>query len=112
MFWLAMFREAAETGGSIIFTFTPDATVGPDFLDLARKTVEDIGGEYIAIRFTRSLDQQERRIANADRSNSGKLRSVVLLCELRQQFIECAAAMPSAALTVDTSLVEPPMPLG
>lgn len=107
MFWLTMFREAAEAGQSIIFTFAPEATVSPDFPEVAAKTVGDFGGELIAIRLTLPVDEQERRIANADRGKFGKLRSLELLRQLRQQFIVCEAAMPPPALTIDTSLVEP-----
>jgi hypothetical protein len=107
MFWLTMFREAAETGQSIIFTFAPEATVSPDLPEGAAKTVGDFGGELIAIRLTLPVDEQERRIANADRGKFGKLRSLELLRQLRQQFIVCEAAMPPPALTIDTSLVEP-----
>jgi hypothetical protein len=107
LFWLTIFREAAEAGQSIIFTFAPEATVAPDFPDLAKKTVGDFGGELSAIRLTLPVNEQERRIANADRSKFGKLRSVELLRQLRRQFIACEEAMPPAVLTIDTSLVKP-----
>lgn len=107
VFWLAMFREAAEAGQSIIFTFAPEATVAPDFPHRARKTIEAFGGELIIVRLTLPVDEQERRIGNAGRSEFGKLRSVELLRQLRAQFIVCETAMPSAALTIDTSHVEP-----
>jgi hypothetical protein len=107
MFRLTMFREAAEAGQSIIFTFAPEATVAPDFPDLARKTVEHFGGELIAIRLTLPVDEQERRVANADRSKFGKLHSVELLRQLRQQFIVCEAAMPPAAMWEKLSSVRP-----
>ncbi len=107
MFWLTMFREAAEAGQSIIFTFAPEATVAADFPDVAAKTVGDFGGEIIAIRLTLPVDEQERRIANTDRGKFSKLRSLEHLRQLRQQFIACEAAMPPPALTIDTSVVEP-----
>ena len=37
-FWLAMFREAAEAGRSIIFTFAPEASVAPDFPEVRRSS--------------------------------------------------------------------------
>jgi hypothetical protein len=107
IFWLTMFREAAEAGQSIIFTIAPEATVAPDFPDRARKTVADFGGELFAVRLTLPVDEQERRIANADRASFRKLRSVELLRQLRPQLIASETAMPPAALTIDTSLVEP-----
>jgi hypothetical protein len=72
VFWLAMFREAAEAGQSIIFTFAPEATVAPDFPHRARKTIEAFGGELIIVRLTLPVDEQERRIGNAGRSEFGK----------------------------------------
>jgi hypothetical protein len=107
MFWLTIFREAAEAGRSLIFTFTPEATVAPDFLDRVRKTVGNFSGELIRIRLTVPVAEQERRIANPDRGKFGKLRSVELLRQLRPQFVACEAAMPPPALTIDTSVVEP-----
>lgn len=59
-------------------------SIAPDFPDVARKTVGEFGEEFIAIRLTLPVDEQEHRIVNADRSKFGKLRSVDLLCQLRQ----------------------------
>src|SRR5580658_9529338 len=58
-FWLAMFHEAAEAGRSLIFTFTPEATVASDFPDQVRQTVEAAGGELIFVRLTLPFDEQE-----------------------------------------------------
>ena len=101
-FWLAMFREAAEEGHSLIFTFAPEASVAADFPDRARQAVEAAGGEIIFVRLTLSRDEQERRIGNPDRAAFRKLRSLDLLRELRDQFTASEAAMPPAALTIDT----------
>jgi hypothetical protein len=106
-FWLAMFDEAAEAGHSLIFTFTPEASVAPDFPDRVRQTVEASGGEIIFVRLTLPFDEQERRIGNPDRAAFGKLRSLDLLRELRQQLIVSMAAMPPAALTIDTAATTP-----
>ena len=106
-FWLAMFREAADAGRSLIFTFTPEATVAPDFPDRVRQAVEAAGGEIIFVRLTLSRDEQERRIGNPDRAAFGKLRSLDLLRQLRDQFTASEAAMPPAAFTVDTGATKP-----
>jgi hypothetical protein len=107
LFWLTMFREAAEAGTSIIFTFAPEATVAADFPARARTAIAAFGGELLLVRLTLPVDEQERRIANADRAAFGKLRSLGLLRQLRDQFTACEAAMPSPALTIDTVLTEP-----
>ena len=106
-FWLAMFHEAAQAECSLIFTFTPEATVAPDFPDQARQTVEAGGGEIIFVHLTLSPDEQERRVGNPDRAAFGKLRSLDLLRELRDQFTASEAAMPPAALTIDTGATKP-----
>jgi len=106
-FWLTMFREAGEAGQSVIFTFCPEATVAPDFADRAKRTVESVGGELLLVRLALTIEEQERRIENDDRLGFGKLRSPDLLRRIRGELLACEAAMPQAALTIDTGLVEP-----
>ena len=106
-FWLAMFREAAEADHSLIFTFAPEASVAPDFPDRARQAVEAAGGEVTFVRLTVPRDEQERRIGNPDRAAFGKLRSLDMLSELRDQLTASEAAMPTAAFTIDTGITTP-----
>jgi len=106
-FWLTMFREAAEAGTSIIFTFAPEATVAPGFAERAKAAIEASGGEIALVRLTVPRDEQERRIDNASRGEFGKLRSLELLRQLRAEFDRCEAAMPPALLTIDTMMTEP-----
>jgi hypothetical protein len=106
-FWLAMFRESAEAGRSMIFTFAPEGSVAPDFPDRAKALVEAAGGETIFVRLIVSPEEQERRIGNVDRAQFGKLRSLDLLKELRGQFIASEAEMPPAALTINTDVTGP-----
>ncbi len=107
MFWLTMFREAAEADRSIIFTFAPEATVVPGFPERTRQTIATFGGDMMVVRLTLPVSEQERRIGHPSRGEFNKLRSVEILRQLRGQFLECEAAMPPAALTIDTSLMEP-----
>jgi hypothetical protein len=101
-----MFREAGEAGQSVIFTFCPEATVAADFADRAKRTVESVGGELLLVRLALTIEEQERRIENDDRLGFGKLRSLDLLRRIRGELLACEAAMPQAALTIDTGLVE------
>lgn len=101
-FWLDTFRGAAASGRSLIFTFAPEPTVAPDFPDRARAMIAGSGGETVFVRLSVSPESQERRLGNVDRAAFGKLRSIDLLRELRDQFAACDAAMPTPALTVDT----------
>ena len=59
------------------------------------------------MRLTVSREEQERRIGNPDRAAFGKLRSLDLLRELRDQFAASEAAMPPAAFTIDTGANKP-----
>jgi hypothetical protein len=108
-FWTTMFREAGEAGQSLIFTFCPEAIVSPDFPYKVRDTIESIGGETIFVRLTLSIAEQERRIGSIDRAEFNKLRSLALLRRIRDELSECEAAMPPAAMTIDTACVEPRM---
>ena len=106
-FWLAMFHEASEAGHSLIFTFAPEASVAADFPDRARQVIEAAGGEIIFVRLTLSRNEQEKRIGNPDRAAFGKLRSLDLLRELRDQFTASEAAMPPADFTIDSGTTKP-----
>jgi hypothetical protein len=106
-FWLDMFGEAAKSGRSLIFTFAPEATVASDFPRRAGSVIEEHGGEIVFVRLILPTDEQERRIGAQSRGEFGKLRSLELLRQLRGQFAACEAAMPPAALTIDTALIEP-----
>ncbi len=102
-FWLAMLGEAADRGRSVIFTFTPEASVAPDFPLRAQSRVEQAGGQVLFVQLVVPAPEQERRLGNPDRRVFGKLHALQLLRELRQQFAECEAAMPAPALTIDTA---------
>ena len=87
-FWLAMFREAADASRSMIFTFAPEASVSSDFPERARQQIELAGGQVDFVRLVVPQEEQERRLANPDRAQFGKLSSVDLLRQLRPQFDE------------------------
>lgn len=106
-FWLAMFREAAAAGRSLIFTFAPESSVRPGFPLEAQGIFEAAGGETVFIRLTVAPEEQERRIGNPGRAEFGKLRSLELLRELRAEFAACEAVMPASALTIDTGTADP-----
>lgn len=106
-FWLDVLREAAAAGRSTIFTFAPEPSVAPDFPERARQTVAANGGETVFVRLTLSQDEQERRIANADRARFGKLTSLALLRDLRRDFAAAEAAMPESRLTIDSGRTPP-----
>jgi chloramphenicol 3-O-phosphotransferase len=106
-FWLATFREAAQAGRSLIFTFAPELSVEPGFPGRARAAVAAFRGEMPMFQLTLPWEEQERRIDNESRGEFGKLRSLELLRQLRGNFTAAEAAMPPADLTIDTMLVQP-----
>jgi hypothetical protein len=106
-FWLSVFREAAQAGRSLIFTFCPEGTVAPGFPDRALAAIAPFGGEMPMVCLTVPAEEQERRIDNESRGEFVKLRSLDLLRQLRADFSAAEAAMPPAALTIDTTLVQP-----
>ena len=81
--WLSVFRQAARTDVSLIFTFAPERTVRPEFPHAAESTVRSEGGRilFVALRYPES--ELERRLPEPSRSAFGKLRSVERYRELR-----------------------------
>ncbi len=106
-FWLEIFSEAAAAQRSLIFTFAPESTVTGDFVAKASAVVEAGGGKIAFVRLTISDAEQERRIANADRAQFGKLVSRDLLAELRPMFRAAEAAMPEPLISIDTERTNP-----
>jgi hypothetical protein len=106
-FWLTVFREAAAAGRSLIFTFNPELSVEPGFPDRARAAVSEFGGTMPTVRLILPWEEQERRIDNESRGEFGKLRSLDLLRQLRDNFAAAEAAMPPADITIDTMKVQP-----
>ncbi len=105
--WLDVMAEAAKAGRSLIFTFAPEPTVAPDFAQRVRAQVEASGGKVIFVALTVPLAEQERRIAEPDRSAFGKMRSLDLLRQLKGEFAASMAAMPEPAITIDTAAMAP-----
>lgn len=106
-FWLTIVKEAATLGRSLIFTFAPEASVAQDFPDRMRSLVEVSGGALTFIELRVSEVEQERRIIDPSRAAFGKLRSLELLRQLREQFKDYASAMPEPRLSIDTEVILP-----
>ncbi|WP_443970171.1 shikimate kinase [Sphingobium sp. CR28] len=105
--WLEMIEAAARGDQSLIFTFAPEASVAADFPQRAKAVVEAAGGDVLFVKLIVGVQEQLRRIDNADRAQFGKLRDPALLQALRPQFEACLAAMPDPAVTIDTRAVTP-----
>jgi hypothetical protein len=105
--WLAVFREAADTGQSLIFTFAPERTVRPEFIAQAIETVESRGGQVSFVALTCGQDELERRVEAPSRAEFGKLASKVLFRELQSSGAFEFPSLPDDGLTLDTGILSP-----
>jgi hypothetical protein len=106
-FWLRVIEEAARAERSLIFTFAPEPTVRTGFPRAVVELVERFGGTVHFVALGVSADEQERRLDNPSRSEFGKLRSVELLRQLRDESARCEGEMPQADIRIDTSSTSP-----
>jgi chloramphenicol 3-O-phosphotransferase len=104
--WLSVFEAAAKDGTSLIFTFAPEATVNPSFIDKAVWTIQQAGGKVCYVKLDCPVEVIESRITDASRQQFLKLKSVEVFRELRQNGAENFPELP-ADLTIDTSLLSP-----
>ena len=74
--WLAAFAEAARNNVSLIFTFNPERTVRERFIQDTLDVVGLAGGEVVFVELTCTPEELERRMADASRTEFGKLASV------------------------------------
>ena len=105
--WLDTFHEAARAGCSFIFTFNPEATVRPAFIDAARRIVEDAGGTIHFIELTCPRAEIERRLGDDSRTHFKKLQSVDVFRELVSSGAFEFPPLPDPALTIATDGVAP-----
>ncbi len=104
--WLAVFREAARRGVSLIFTFTPERTVRESFVADAVAAIEREGGRAFFVELSCPRSELEHRVENDSRAEFGKLRSKALFQELRAKGAFDYPKLPSD-LTVDTAALSP-----
>jgi hypothetical protein len=81
--WLSVFRQAARTDVSLIFTFAPERTVRPEFPEAAESAVRSEGGQVLFVALRCAESELERRLSEPSRSAFGKLRSITKYRELR-----------------------------
>jgi hypothetical protein len=103
----AIFREAAQRNVSLIFTFAPERTVGPSFIQYTIDAVESVGGRVLFVALACPIDELERRIEGASRAAFGKLRSLALFRELHQTGAFAYPQLPDSGLSIDTSQMSP-----
>ena len=102
--WRDVFRKAASTQTSCIFTFNPEATVTGGFIDDVLEIVEgENDGEVLFVELACPEAEIERRMESPSREEFGKLRSLKLYRELREAGAFEYRSMPDAFLRIDTS---------
>ncbi|MBL9204853.1 MAG: AAA family ATPase [Opitutaceae bacterium] len=99
--WLAVFEAAAKEGTDLIFTFAPESTVSPGFIDAALATVAAAGGQIRFVELVCPVHVLEERMENPSRAEFKKLRSVSLFREIRQGTSFHYPALPPG-LQIDT----------
>ena len=104
--WLAAFRQAATNNISLIFTFAPERTVRPTFVQNAIDVVESAGGRVVFIELRCDENEIEQRLLNPQRRSFGKLSSTEQYRALKD---DGAFAYPNlkADLSVDTTHTAP-----
>ena len=105
--WLAAFRAAAKGGRSFIFTFHPEASVRPRFIDDAHGALTAGGGRVHFVELVCSEAGVEARLDSESRARFGKLRDLELYRQLRESGSFDFPAMPEPAVRVDTETLEP-----
>jgi chloramphenicol 3-O-phosphotransferase len=100
--WLTIFGLAANYDISLIFTFAPEGTVRPQFIQDTINVIEAAGGEVIFVELTCDEDEIERRMNAPSRSEFDKLQSIEQYRRLKKSG---AFEFPpiQSQLTVDTT---------
>jgi hypothetical protein len=104
--WLSVFREAARSDVSLIFTFAPERTVRTSFPAAAESAVLSEGGRILFVSLRCAEQELERRLSDPTRSAFGKLRSVERYRELRDSGVFEFPPLP-ADLVADTGALSP-----
>jgi hypothetical protein len=106
--WLAVFREAtrAQVPG-LIFTFNPEKTVRPEFVERAVEIVEQEDGGVDFVELVCPLDELRRRMASDSRLKFRKLTSLELFDRLEAEGEFETSDMPLAEVTIDTCTTAP-----
>jgi|ERR1700677_1194704 chloramphenicol 3-O-phosphotransferase len=106
--WLSVFDQACRTQlPGLIFTFAPEQTVRPNFVQEALRVVGAKQGEIDFIELVCPLPELKRRIDSSSRLQFQKLTSVSLFERLHTSGHFDAAHMPKPRLSIDTSLCTP-----
>ena len=103
--WLAVFDQAGLSQMSaLIFTFAPEPTVRPGFIDKVRETVAKRGGEVDLVELVCPLSELKRRLNSSSRLQYRKLTSATLFDQIHATGGFDGSSLPKPRLSIDTSL--------
>lgn len=106
--WLAVIRRAAvERLNGMVFTFAPETTVRPTFIDQVLDIVEGAGSRVRFIELTCPMDEIYRRVDSQSRRNTGKLTDHEVYERLDKQGVFATSHMPKADVVIDTGKLQP-----
>lgn len=83
--WLDVIGDAVTAGTSLIFTFTPERTVSPEFPGSLAQRVEAAGGQITFVEIACDNEELERRVESGIRTRFKKLNSLPLYRQLRDE---------------------------
>ena len=90
--WLEVMKEAAPAG--LIFTFAPEKTVAPDFL---QRLAAAIPGKTHFVELRCPESEIEARLGSSNRLGTGKLSSVDLYRDLKSRGVFNIDGLPTPA---------------
>ncbi len=105
--WREAFSAAADAQQSFIFTFHPERTVAPAFIDDVQAILRNAGGRIHFVQLTCSHDAILQRIANTSRTRFGKLTDPSLYSDLLGTGTFTFPALPAPLLVIDTEATPP-----
>lgn len=111
--WMQVLERAAlEQTDGLIFTFTPETTVHPQFVNKLVAIVEGAGSEVIPVQLICPEDEVEKRLVNKSRARFEKLTSLGLYRQLRDEGSFVVEELFDVRLTIDTSTLHPDQAAG
>jgi hypothetical protein len=106
--WLSVFDQACRSQlAGLIFTFNPERTVRPNFVEQTVDMVHQSGGRVNFVELTCPLAELKRRIDSPSRLQYRKLSSLSLFEQLHADGEFDTSHMPKPDITIDTSLCGP-----
>jgi len=107
-FWRDVFLRAARRRmPGLIFTFTPEATVRPEFVRWLFRSLPRLGVRVISVELTAGGREIRRRLGAAGRRRFGKLTDPALYGRLRRAGAFASPRIPRRDLVVDTGRLTP-----